>query len=238
MLKKLKKVWKNQKKVNLFAQTLISFGDMKFTKEDAYKELVAKLTANGEKLNLSERSVNEMLDTLMPLLTNDETELTDFAEKVVPLCKTADSNVRHDVSVGIADFKKNNPTQTPPPPPTKKDGEGDVNEELIKRIGDLENKIKANEKKEAILLLKSNFLAKAKEKGVTDESWLNDYVDAITIGEDFDVDAKADACLKLYNKSLATVKSGVNPKQTGGGGNDDKYLSSVLSAVAAMSKED
>ena len=30
---------------------------MKFTKEEAYKELVAKMTAKGETLNLSERSL-------------------------------------------------------------------------------------------------------------------------------------------------------------------------------------
>ena len=46
---------------------------MKFTKEDANKELVRLMTEKGEKLNLSERSINEHLDNLMPLLANDET---------------------------------------------------------------------------------------------------------------------------------------------------------------------
>lgn len=212
---------------------------MKFTKEDAYKELVRLMTANGETLNLSQRSINEQLETLIPLIANEETELNDFVASVLPLCKTADANVRHDVSAGIADFKKNNPVQqqgtTPPAAATKP--EGGVNEELMKRIGDLENKIKANEAKEAIQLLRSGFIAKAKEKGVTDEGWLMDYVDAITIGEDFDIEAKADSCLKFYNKSLSTVKSGVTPKTAGGGNGDDKYLSSVVSAVAAMRQE-
>ena len=35
---------------------------MKFTKEDANKELVARMTAKGEKLNLSQRSMNEQVE--------------------------------------------------------------------------------------------------------------------------------------------------------------------------------
>ena len=51
---------------------------MKFTKDEAYKDLVAKMTAKGEKLNLSDRSINEQLETLMTLIANDETELNDL----------------------------------------------------------------------------------------------------------------------------------------------------------------
>ena len=75
---------------------------MKFTKEDAYKELVRIMTEKGEKLNLSERSINEHLDNLMPLLANDETELNAFVQQILPLMKTADANIRHDVSVSPA----------------------------------------------------------------------------------------------------------------------------------------
>ena len=56
---------------------------MKFTKDEAYKELVVRMTAKGEKLNLSERSVNEQLETLISLIANEEMELTDFVENRV-----------------------------------------------------------------------------------------------------------------------------------------------------------
>ena len=82
---------------------------MKFTKDDARKELSAQMTAKGEKLNLSERSLNEQLDTLIPLVANEEMELAEFVSKVLPVFKTADANVRNDVSVGIQDYKKQNP---------------------------------------------------------------------------------------------------------------------------------
>ena len=96
---------------------------MKFTKEDAYKELVRIMTEKGEKLNLSERSINEHLDNLMPLLANDETELNAFVQQILPLMKTADANIRHDVSVGIADFKKGYKPTTEPITKNN-DGEG------------------------------------------------------------------------------------------------------------------
>ena len=147
---------------------------MKFTKEDAYKELVRIMTEKGEKLNLSERSINEHLDNLMPLLANDETELNAFVQQILPLMKTADANIRHDVSVGIADFKKGyKPTTEPITTITKNNGgecgEGDSsNEDLLNRLAALEEKLKKSEEESKIKSIKTNFIAKAKEKGVSD----------------------------------------------------------------------
>lgn len=203
---------------------------MKFTKEDAYKELVKQMTATGETLQLSERSINAQLETLMPLLANDETELSAFIASVLPVYKVADANIRHDVSSGIADFKKNYQ-----PTPPKKDGEGDPNAELIKRLTELEDKLKASETKETIQGLKNSFIAKAKEKGVKHEDWLKDYADEITFSENLDVDAKVDACLKFYNKSLAVVKTETTPRQ-GGGNTDSKLISDIIASAAAQAK--
>ena len=55
---------------------------MKFTKDDVRKELSTQIVAKGETLSLSERSINEQLDTLMSLLANDETELEDFVNPI------------------------------------------------------------------------------------------------------------------------------------------------------------
>ena len=82
---------------------------MKFTKDQAYKELVAKMTTNGEKLNLSERSINEQLEALIPLVASEETEINDFIEKCLPIFKTSNANVRNDVSNGIKSYIDANP---------------------------------------------------------------------------------------------------------------------------------
>ena len=209
---------------------------MKFTKEDAYKELVRIMTEKGEKLNLSERSINEHLDNLMPLLANDETELNAFVQQILPLMKTADANIRHDVSVGIADFKKGyKPTTEPTTTITKNNGgeggSGDSsNDELINRLTALEEKLKKSEEESKIKSIKTNFIAKAKEKGVSDEEWLKDYVDEINIGSDIDIDAKVESCLKFFNKSKAQFGGDITPKNAGGNV-DDKYMASVISQL-------
>lgn len=213
---------------------------MKFTKEEARKDLVAKLTAKGEKLNLSERSINEQLDTLMPLIANEETELADFIDKVTPLFKTADANVRNDVSVGIADFKKSYKPEEKKEevkPEEKKAETDEVYAKLLKRLDDLENESKANKAKETVNGLKQSFIAKVKEKGVKDDEWLNFYLETAVIDENFDVDAKAEACLKFYNKSKAGIKPDVTPEK-GGGKSDDKYLNDVIAAASASAKAD
>lgn len=213
---------------------------MKFTKEEAHKDLVAKLTAKGEKLNLSERTINEQLDALMPLIANEETELADFIDKVAPLFKTADANVRNDVSVGIADFKKSyKPEEKKEEVKTeeKKAETDEVYAKLLKRLGDLENESKANKAKETVNGLKQAFVAKVKEKGVKDDEWLNFYLETAVIDENFDVDAKAEACLKFYNKSKAGIKPDVTPER-GGGKSDDKYLNDVIAAASASAKAD
>ena len=213
---------------------------MKFTKEEAHKDLVARLTAKGEKLNLSERTINEQLDALMPLIANEETELADFLDKVAPLFKTADANVRNDVSVGIADFKKSYKTEEKKEEvkDDKKDPQADdAYAKLLKRLDDLENEAKANKAKETVNSLKQSFVAKVKEKGVKDDEWLNFYLETAVIDENFDVDAKAEACLKFYNKSKAGIKPDVTPER-GGGKSDDKYLNDVIAAASASAKAD
>ena len=213
---------------------------MKFTKEEAHKDLVARLTAKGEKLNLSVRTINEQLDALMPLIANEETELADFLDKVAPLFKTADANVRNDVSVGIADFKKSYKPEEKKDEvkDEKKDAQADgAYARLLKRLDDLENEAKANKAKETVNGLKQSFIAKVKEKGVKDDEWLNFYLETAVIDENFDVDAKAEACLKFYNKSKAGIKPDVTPER-GGGKSDDKYLNDVIAAASASAKAD
>lgn len=213
---------------------------MKFTKEEAHKDLVARLTAKGEKLNLSERTINEQLDALMPLIANEETELADFIDKVTPLFKTADANVRNDVSVGIADFKKSYKPEEKKgevKPEEKKAEADEAYAKLLKRLDDLENESKANKAKETVNGLKQSFVAKVKEKGVKDDEWLNFYLETAVIDENFDVDAKAEACLKFYNKSKSGIKTDVTPEK-GGGKSDDKYLNDVIAAASASAKAD
>lgn len=214
---------------------------MKFTKEDARKELMGKIPQKGQTLNLSERSINEMLDTLMPLLANDETEISDFVEQVLPTFRTADGNVKNDVSVGINEYKKNNPVNptTPPVEPKPKEKvEDNPNDALLKRLEALESELAESKKNKTIKGLREQLVSEMKNKGVKDDEWIDSFVSEINITEDFDVNAKAEHYVGVYNKMNARVNPNVTPKGTGGGNADEKRISDVIAAAAELAKKE
>lgn len=208
---------------------------MKFTKEDAIKELVARMTAKGEKLNLSQRSMNEQVEHLYALLANEEMEIVDFVEKVLPFIKTSDANVRNDVSQGIKDYKSQNPIVDPTVDPTKKTVEPtDANKELLARLEALEQKNRQNELEIYTRNIKANLSSKMKELGIKNAKWIEMMLENVAITEDFDVDANANKYLELYNTMQADVDPSVTPHGTGGGRQD--YTTNAIKAAAEMAK--
>ena len=205
---------------------------MKFTKEDANKELVARMTAKGEKLNLSQRSMNEQVEHLYTLIANEEMELADFVEKVLPFVKTSDANVRNDVSQGIKDYKNQNPIVEPNKDPIVEPN--DPNKALLERLEALEKKNRENELKLHNQNIKSNLSSKMKELGIKNTKWIDMMLDNIAITEDFDVDANATKYLELYNTMQADVDPSVTPNSTQGGKQD--YTANAIKAAAAMAK--
>ena len=85
---------------------------MKFTKEEALKEIKAML---GEKPQISERSILEATETLLPF-AGEETELSDFIEKAKPLFKTFEGNLRAEVAEKVKSAKVKEPEKKPEPP--------------------------------------------------------------------------------------------------------------------------
>lgn len=207
---------------------------MKFTKEDANKELVARMTAKGEKLNLSQRSMNEQVEHLYTLIANEEMELADFVEKVLPFVKTSDANVRNDVSQGIKDYKNQNPIVEPKNNPTTNVEPDDPNKALLERLEALEKKNRENELKLHNQNIKSSLSAKMKELGIKNAKWIDMMLDNVAITEDFDVDTNATKYLELYNTMQADVDPSVTPNAPQGGRQD--YTANAIKAAAAMAK--
>lgn len=205
---------------------------MKFTKEDAYKELVAKMTTKGEKLNLSQRSINEQIEALLPLVANDEMELGDFVEKILPLIRTADANVRNDVSQGIKDYKDNNPTNPTTTPTTP--ASDDAQAELLKRIDALEQRNKAQELELKVKGIKSQLITKMKELGIKNDKWMESLIANVNITDDFDVDAKAQGYLELYNSMQSDIDVSVTPE--GAGGRKPDYIGNSIKEAAELAK--
>ena len=203
---------------------------MKFTKDDARKELSVQMTAKGEKLNLSERSLNEQLDALIPLVANEEMELADFVSKVLPIFKTADANVRNDVSAGINDYKKQNPQPNGDPKkaePTKTDNP------LEQRLADLEAKLAKAESAAKVSSIKTDIAAKLKEKGVKNDEWTKSLLNEVTINEDVDVDAKVDTLLGIYNQMMAQANPNITPASAGNG-NPNKEIEDAIKEAAKI----
>ena len=210
---------------------------MKFTKDDACKHLTSKFSEKGQTLYISERSINEMLDTLMPLIANDETELEDFVTNVLPAFTTANMNIKNDVSVGIKDYKEKNPVTPIVKKEDEKPAEDDAMAKALARIEELERKNAENERRAQLSTRRSEVVSKMKEKGVKDKDWINAFLDEVSLdGENFDVDAKVESYVKMYNKSLAIVDPDVTPQGAGGGRGEDKALTDVIKGASEFVK--
>lgn len=196
---------------------------MKFTKEEAFESLKGILTNGGKKpLRMSEKSINKQLETLMPLIANEEMELKDFVEKVKDTFSVMNSNAEKDNSDFVKQWEKDHPTPNPNPEP-KKDDESkgdDAMAKMLKRLEELENREKAREKEITIAQKRKDLLNAMKEKGIKDEQWSKDLVAEISLTDDFDIEAKAESYLKLYNKSKAVSAEGdgKTPLDTSNGG--------------------
>ena len=194
---------------------------MKFTKEEAFESLKGILTNNGKKtLRMSEKSINRQLESLMPLIANEEMELKDFVDKVKDTFSVMNSNAEKDNSDFVKQWEKDHPQTNPEPPKADEPKPDDAMAKMLKRLEELESR-EAERDKEAKMSQKKKDLLKAmKEKGIKDEQWSKDLVAEISLTEDFDVEAKADSYLKLYNKSQAASAgdNGATPAGTSNSG--------------------
>ena len=189
---------------------------MKFTKEQAFEILRSNLTNGGKKtLRMSEKSINAQLDTLIPLVANDEMELNDFIEKVKPTFATMNSNAEKDNSDFIKQWKEQHPEQNPDPnnPEPKKPTSTDNPEikAMMDRIEALEKENNENKLKAEVAEKRTELVAKMKEKGITDTEWIDSFLGEVTIDKGIDVDAKAESYLKIYNKSKSVVNTTTTP---------------------------
>ena len=201
---------------------------MKFTKEDARKELTAKLTPSVENISKWERTITENIETLWNLLGEEsEIELADFTNKALPLFNTTAGFIRKensDLAKSYEDKIKNlskEPTQQP-------------NDDVLKRLEELEAKNKLAEQKVLIEETKSKILSKMGELGIKDNSVSNKIISMISIDEKSDVDATANKCLELYN-SIKANDSGYTTPQSPTTPQMD-YASKTIEDAAALAK--
>lgn len=177
---------------------------MKFTKQEAFEQLKSQLSAGGKTPAMSDRTINEQLDTLIPLLVNDESELSDFVSKVLPAFKTANANIEKDNAEFVKNYKPTVPT--PPVPPTPPiDKSDDQLAALSRQLEELQNKMAKEEEAKILSQVRNNFKSELKELGIKDDKWIDTYLSKISINKDLDVKEEAKATLDFYNISKAQL---------------------------------
>ena len=209
--------------------------DMKFTKEEAGKEIAAKLSKSVENIDAWDRTIRENVETLWGILGEEnEIELGDFVTKSLPLFNTTAGFMRKtnaDLAKSYEDkieqLKKNQPI--PPTPPTP-----DPNKELIERLAALEKANEEQKTKLAIDAKRKELTDKLKDKGVKDAKWINDLFSLVSVQADTDVDAEVDKYVNLYNSSRSRYNSNVTPSVSQN--NPDDYVNNTIKAAAAMRK--
>jgi phage gpG-like protein len=208
---------------------------MKFTKTQAIEEIKAKIGKND--LMLSDRSLDEILESLIPVLTTEETELDAFVTSTLPVFRTANGNLRKEVSEKIKQIT------TTPAHVTQKDEDPTkvITELLSKQLEPLLGKIAAIEDERAIEKIKKEARSKFLSKR-PDERWKKAYEKAIERGtrfvtKDSDPEEIAKAIEADYNDTLSLIGNveGYTPVETkgGGGGGENKALKEAAEFLEA-----
>lgn len=212
---------------------------MKFTKDEASEVLTGLLTDKGETLSMSQRSVGEFVDSLMGIAAGDDTEVNDFATKVLPMFKTANANIRNDNSAFAKNYNSEKEKELEAlkakigdqKPPKKDDNESD--DKLSKLLEEVTKLKEANEREKAekTASTKRNELIKAlKDGGIDKDAIIEGYMSLVTVTADTDVDTTKETIIAAYNKTKAQKTTTNDP--TGEGGNGKQ--TSKRAQVAAL----
>ena len=203
---------------------------MKFTNEQLTEALKAKLTPNGKKLAMSERTLKANVERLYKRLEKSENddELDDVVKEYLPDFQEIDGNVRKDNSDFVNTWKKEHPD----PKPDDKDDKDDKDEPgdkpdsrldaLLKEIQEMKAERERDKAERAAKEKRTELLAKFKSEGIEDEDWAKSYVNKLNIGAETDIEAETKDALALYNKSRSHFPDGGTPGAAGGGTPDPK----------------
>lgn len=187
------------------------------TKEEARKELVSRLTAKGETLNVSDRTIDEQLEALIPLVATEDMVVSDFVDKVVGIVKTTDSNVRDGKSkVAKEQLDEINRLKTEleslkTPPASGKPVDEDP---VMKKLAELEAKIANSERDKNISEIKKQ-LASELKKTVKNDKWIEKELSRLNIGDDFKLEDGVKDIIETYNLAVSYIDSGTTPMGTG-----------------------
>lgn len=195
---------------------------MKFTKEQLLDALKAKLTANGKHLSISEKTIKSLSDSHYDLLVSEETEISDLVNKILPQYVSLNGNYEKDNADFIKKWKedhsepKSKPNNAPNP---DNNNPSEVEKKLLERLEALERKEAEAEAARLTSVKRGELLDKFKEKGISDDKWINAYLKKLSISKDTDIEAETADALDFYNLSHANSGGRNTPGNSGGNNN-------------------
>lgn len=206
---------------------------MKFTKEEASKELTSKLSTKVENIDLWQRTIRENVETLWSIYgENSDVELSVFVANALPLFETTAGFIR----------KTNADVAKPLQEKIKQLQEGqeahkqqEPNDALIKRLEALEEENNRQKRELKTREMKTKFAKILSDKGVANEGFVTAMADKQAFTDDFDFEAASNACLELYNSVRADVAKNVTPQSTKGG--VSSYTTDTIKAAAEIAKK-
>ena len=195
---------------------------MKFTKEQLLDALKAKLTANGKHLSISEKTIKSLSDSHYDLLVSEETEISDLVSKILPQYVSLNGNYEKDNADFIKKWKEDHPEPKPKPndaPNPGNDNPSEVEKKLLERLEALERREAEAEAARLTSVKRGELLDKFKEKGISDDKWINAYLKKLSISKDTDIEAETADALDFYNLSNANSGGRNTPGNSGGNNN-------------------
>lgn len=207
---------------------------MKFTKEQAIESLKRELTNNDRKtLRMSEKTLNKVVEALLPKFTDDETGLPDFIKDALEILNPVNDNIGNDKSAFIKQWNIEHPEKNPSEGETTPQNEVKSSPELEELRNEIAALKAANEKaaKESERATKrKSLIDKIAEKGISDKEWTEMFMAEVDIDKVEDIEAKAESILKFYNKSKADVNPRAVPGAPSKGEGDGEIPDSIARA--------
>lgn len=192
---------------------------MKFTKEQLLDALKAKLTANGKHLSISEKTIKSLSDSHYDLLVSEETEISDLVNKILPQYVSLNGNYEKDNADFIKKWKEDHPEPNPNGTPNPDNNSSEVEKKLLERLEALERKEAEAEAARLTSVKRGELLEKFKEKGISDDKWIDAYLKKLSISKDTDIEAETADALDFYNLSHANNGGRNTPGNSGSNNN-------------------
>lgn len=219
---------------------------MKFTVDEAIKELEAKVPTKDKDLDLG-RTIKEAVDNSIELIGEDsEMELSDFVEKVYKQVKTSiglthseNSKVAQKMQEQITELQRKiegKPPQQQQQQTAEIKSDDPAIQALLEKMTKMEAKLQEKEKETTIADKRAALKTKMAES-IKDKDWIDAYLKEINVTEETDVEAKAKDYVEFYNKTQAGGKRSTTPRKTGDADTTDSDVKNALEKAKSLMKQ-